>query len=268
MDTGTNQIYFGVESMEQTITQPAITTVEMSAESYGIDHFWAQGDIISHTVAIILLLMSILSWTQIVLKSWRASHHKRTVQAVENFWQATTLDDATAVLTRNDNKSPFTDLARQAAAATSHFDTHSGKSIGGSADRGEFLTRALRQSIMRSAARLESGLTLLASIGSIAPFVGLFGTVWGIYHALLAIASTGSASIDKISGPVGEALIMTAAGLFVAIPAVLAYNTFTRLNRVKLAELDGFAHDLHSYLGTGARIGVRPNISIVERGVS
>src|SRR5690606_19544680 len=119
--------------------------------------------------------------------------------------------------------------------------------------------------IVKSTARLESGLTMLASIGSISPFVGLFGTVWGIYHALLSIASTGSASIDKISGPVGEALIMTAAGLFVAIPAVLAYNAFTRLNRLELAELDGFAHDLHAYLGTGARVGSRPNIHVVGK---
>ena len=247
--------------------EQAIATVEIPTESYGISHFWAQGDSVTHMVALILLLMSILSWTQIALKSWRASRRKRTQQAVENFWQATSLEDAVAGIVGSDNTTPFADLARQAATATVHFDVHSGKTIGGSTERGEFLTRALRQSIMRSTARLESGLTMLASIGSIAPFVGLFGTVWGIYHALLAIASTGSASIDKVSGPVGEALIMTAAGLFVAIPAVLAYNAFTRLNRVELAELDGFAHDLHAYLVTGARMGTRPHIRVVEKDI-
>jgi biopolymer transport protein ExbB len=240
-------------------------TIEMPAPAYGIENFWAQGDSVTHTVALILLVMSVLSWTQIALKAWRASRRKHMLQAVEHFWQATTLEDAVMGITLSDSASPFADLARQAADANVHFEAYSGRTIGGSIDRGEFLTRALRQSMMRSTARLESGLTLLASIGSIAPFVGLFGTVWGIYHALLAIASTNSASIDKVSGPVGEALIMTAVGLFVAIPAVLAYNAFTRLNRVELAELDGFAHDLHAYLVTGARMGARPQIHVIGK---
>jgi biopolymer transport protein ExbB len=248
------------------IPTPAIAAVDMPPEPYGISHFWEGSDAVIHSVALLLLLMSILSWTQIALKSWKASQRKRTAQAVENFWQAPTLEEAVQNLSHQAPDSSFANLASQAAAAANHFDQHNGKTIGGSTDRGEFLTRALRQTIVKSTARLESGLTMLASIGSIAPFVGLFGTVWGIYHALLSIASTGSASIDKISGPVGEALIMTAAGLFVAIPAVLAYNAFTRLNRVELAELDGFAHDLHAYLGTGARMGTRPNIRVVEKG--
>src|SRR5262249_28228335 len=113
-------------------------------------------------------------------------------------------------------------------------------------------TRALRQRINEAAARLEAGLTFLASVGSTAPFVGLFGTVWGIYHALMSIATAGTISIDKVAGPVGEALLMTAFGLAVAIPAVLAYNAFTRVNRLLLAQLDGFAHDLHPYVTTGA----------------
>jgi biopolymer transport protein ExbB len=110
----------------------------------------------------------------------------------------------------------------------------------------------LRQAINEAAARLEAGLTFLASVGSTAPFVGLFGTVWGIYHALIGVAASGQIAIDKIAGPVGEALIMTAVGLAVAIPAVLAYNAFTRVNRLLLAQLDGFAHDLHAFVTTGA----------------
>ena len=208
--------------------------------------------------------MSILSWTQIALKSWRLARRRKTLQALENFWQATSLEEAAQTLSQQMPDSAFSSLALQAVEAASHFDARHGKTIGGAMERSEFLTRALRQGIVRSTARLEAGLTLLASIGSIAPFIGLFGTVWGIYHALLAIASTGSASIDKISAPVGEALIMTAAGLFVAIPAVAAYNAFVRMNRVELAELDGFAHDLHSYLNTGAKIGTRPNIRVVK----
>jgi biopolymer transport protein ExbB len=129
-----------------------------------------------------------------------------------------------------------------------------GAALAASVDRSELITRALRQEINRTAARFENGLTMLASIGSTAPFIGLFGTVWGIYHALIAIASSGQVQIDKIAGPVGEALIMTAAGLAVAIPAVLAYNAFTRVNRVALAELDGFAHDLLALLTTGSRV--------------
>ncbi|MFO0205485.1 MAG: MotA/TolQ/ExbB proton channel family protein, partial [Betaproteobacteria bacterium] len=120
-------------------------------------------------------------------------------------------------------------------------------------DRGELVTRALRQRINEAAAKLESGLTFLASVGSTAPFIGLFGTVWGIYHAMINIASTGTIAIEKVAGPVGEALIMTAFGLAVAIPAVLAYNAFTRVNRIILAQLDGFAHDLHAFLTVGSR---------------
>ena len=112
----------------------------------------------------------------------------------------------------------------------------------------------MRKSIALSTARLESGMTILASIGSTAPFIGLLGTVWGIYHALVNISASGMASLDKVAGPVGEALVMTAFGLFVAIPAVLAYNAVTRANRVELSELDAFAHDLLAWFATGARI--------------
>ena len=115
----------------------------------------------------------------------------------------------------------------------------------------EFMVRSLRRAITRETLRLEAGLTFLASVGSAAPFVGLFGTVWGIYHALLAIGQSGQSTLDKVAGPVGEALIMTAFGLAVALPAVLTYNLFVRLNRVKLADLDGFAHDLYALLTTG-----------------
>ena len=128
-------------------------------------------------------------------------------------------------------------------------------SLNAATDPGELITRTLRREINRVSSRLESGLTLLASVGATAPFVGLLGTVWGIYHALAAVSAAGTVQIDRIAGPVGEALIMTAMGLTVAIPAVLAYNAFTRVNRVTLAELDGFAHDLHAFLTTGARVG-------------
>ena len=120
--------------------------------------------------------------------------------------------------------------------------------------RSEYVDRALRQGVTRESQRLEDGLTVLATVGSTAPFVGLLGTVWGIYNALIRIGASGDASISAVAGPVGEALIMTALGLFVAIPAVLAYNFFNRLNRVTNAKFDTFAHDLHDFFATGSRV--------------
>lgn len=230
-------------------------TLDVDSGQYGLINFWQQGDNISHFVAIILLIMSILSWTQIVIKVIKASKRKKNFVALNKFWDDSTISEATKNLENEvgeDNS--FVDLAKQAVASAEHFDKHKGTSIGGNLDRGEFITRALRQAINRSTAKLESGLTLLASIGAIAPFVGLFGTVYGIYNALLGISASGNASLNTVSGPVGEALIMTAAGLFVAIPAVIAYNSFVRLNRLELMELDGFAHDLHSYLSDGVKL--------------
>jgi len=122
-------------------------------------------------------------------------------------------------------------------------------------DISEWVTRCLRNSLDDSTAKLQSGLAILASAGSTAPFVGLFGTVWGIYHALMSIGLAGQASIDKVAGPIGEALIMTALGLAVAIPAVLGYNALVRGNKAVLAKLNRFAHDLHAYYVTGARVG-------------
>jgi biopolymer transport protein ExbB len=138
----------------------------------------------------------------------------------------------------------------------------------------DFLTRSMRRVIDEETARLESGLTVLASIGSTAPFIGLFGTVWGVYHALVNIGMSGQGTLDKVAGPVGEALVMTALGLAVAIPAVLAYNALVRRNRIVLAALDAFAHDLFAILTTGARYGdtesatPRPPMPKVVQGVA
>ena len=139
-------------------------------------------------------------------------------------------------------------------SAAAHHQRHRGGRLGDAMPMSEFVTRSLRQGINAGQARLETGLSLLASVGSTAPFVGLFGTVWGIYHALVGISQSGQASIDKVAGPVGEALIMTALGLAVAIPAVLGYNALVRSNRVILADLDAFAHDLPAFLAPGARV--------------
>jgi biopolymer transport protein ExbB len=222
-------------------------------QGLGLAHYWAQGDAVSHAVAYALLLMSIISWYYILAKTWSSWRIRKSASALEGFWKAPTLADAIAVVKAADSEQVYTPLAAQSVEAANVRAQEN--SLNATVDPGELITRTLRQEINRVSSRLENGLTLLASVGSTAPFVGLFGTVWGIYHALIAVSTAGTVQIDKVAGPVGEALIMTALGLVVAIPAVLAYNAFTRVNRVTLAELDAFAHDLHAYLTTGSRIG-------------
>lgn len=222
-------------------------------QTSGLAHYWSQGDVVSHAVAYALLLMSVISWYYILSKAWSSWRTRKCADALEGFWKAPTLPDAIAMLKNTDSENVYVPLAVQSAEAA-NLNTQTG-SLNAASDPGELITRTLRQEINRVSSRLESGLTLLASVGSTAPFVGLLGTVWGIYHALTAVSMAGTVQIDKVAGPVGEALIMTALGLTVAIPAVLAYNAFTRVNRVTLAELDAFAHDLHAFLTTGARVG-------------
>jgi biopolymer transport protein ExbB len=222
-------------------------------QSLGFAHYWAQGDAVTHSVAYLLLIMSIASWYYILSKAWTSWRIRKSADAVEHFWDAPSMDDAIALLSHADTEKVYSPLATHAVDAVKVKANSS--SLNATVDQGELVTRTLRQQINRVSQRLESGLTLLASVGSTAPFVGLFGTVWGIYHALSAVAMSGTIQIDKVAGPVGEALIMTAIGLVVAIPAVLGYNAFTRVNRLTLGELDAFAHDLHAFLTTGARIG-------------
>lgn len=214
--------------------------------------YWTQGDAISHLVAIALVLMSLLSWYFILSKLWSTWRVRRSARGLDQFWQAPQMSDAIARLEQTDLEQIYTPLARHCLSLLQQ-DEKSAHSMEAEIDPGERMTRHLRQDITRATLRLESGLTILASIGATAPFVGLLGTVWGIYHALAAVSFTGTVQMDKVAGPVGEALVMTALGLVVAIPAVLAYNGLGRMNRVTLAELDGFAHDLHSYLTTGKR---------------
>ncbi len=225
----------------------------MQEQQLGLMHFWQAGDVVTHGTAYLLLAMSIISWYFILLKTWGAWRQRGGARAaLESFWNAHALDEALGTLRHADTERVFLPLAEKAVLAAS---MRPDSSLAASIDRDEMITRVLRGEITQISSRLESGLTFLASVGSTAPFVGLFGTVWGIYHALMAIAgSGGQVLMDKVAGPVGEALIMTAAGLAVAIPAVLAYNAFVRINRVTLAELDGFAHDLLALLLTGSRV--------------
>jgi len=212
---------------------------------FSLSHFWEQADAVSHAVAFALLAMSLVSWFFILSKIYAAVRIRRTAPAVQAFWDAPTMADGVASLGLADPEKIFLPLAQQGAAQLVVPDH---PTLGGEMDRAAQITRVLRAAIQRSTNRLEGGLTVLASIGATAPFVGLLGTVWGIYHALANVSASGAMQIDKVAGPVGEALVMTAVGLTVAIPAVLAYNGFNRVNRLTLSELDAFAHDLHAYL--------------------
>ncbi len=209
---------------------------------FSLARYWEQGDALSHAVAYLLLAMSLVSWFFILSKALSLWRVRRAAPALDAFWAAPTLQDGIALLTVADAEAVFAPLPAQGLAHATGANT-----LAGEMSRDEQVVRVLRQQITRSTHRIESGLTLLASVGATAPFVGLLGTVWGIYHALANVSAAGIVQIDKVAGPVGEALIMTGFGLVVAIPAVLAYNAFNRLNRVTQAELDGFAHDLHSY---------------------
>ena len=221
----------------------------------GFAHFWQQSDLVIHSVAIVLLLMSVLSWALIVSRFVGQLRLNRAMErACGTFWGAPDIPTALAAIERDDRTGIFAGLARAGAQAAAAHAQHAAQGIGAGVSISEFVTRALRNHIVRAQARIEAGLTFLASVGSTAPFIGLFGTVWGIYHALVGLSGATTVVLDKVAGPVGEALIMTAAGLFVAIPAVLAYNALTRANRLILAQLDGFAHDLHAYFTTGARL--------------
>lgn len=222
---------------------------------YGFASLLSQADAVGVAVLAILLLMSIASWYFILLKVMLNARMKRRARDfLEHFWSAPSLESVATRLSQRPPEDPFARVAVRGLEAMGHFRRSAPIGLVEGGGQAEFVTRAIRRAITRETAALESGLTVLASVGSTAPFVGLFGTVWGIYHALIAIGTSGTASLDAVAGPVGEALIMTAAGLAVAIPAVLAYNFFVRGNRVVLAELDGFAHDLHAFLTAWSKL--------------
>lgn len=226
-------------------------------KSMGFDHLIHNFDFLGWIVFVVLVVMSFASWYFIVANAIRnAMVRGRADKVISGFWNNGSTQDAIRELEAQPKGEPFSKIALDAASAVAH---HQQASAGGgrlaeSLSRSEFIDRALRQAVARESLRLEGGLTLLATVGSSAPFIGLLGTVWGIYHALIKISATGNASMEAVAGPVGEALIMTAFGLFTAIPAVLAYNFFNRSNRLTYAQFDEFAHDLHDFFATGARV--------------
>jgi len=240
------------------------TTNAEAMKQMGFDHLVHHFDALGWIVFVTLVVMSFASWYFIIANAIRnAMVNSRRDKVIDGFWNNGSTQDAIRELEAQPKGEPFSKIALDAASAVAH---HQQAAAGGgrlaeSLSRSEFIDRALRQAVSRESLRLEGGLTLLATVGSSAPFVGLLGTVWGIYNALIGIAATGNASMSAVAGPVGEALIMTAFGLFTAIPAVLAYNFFNRSNRLTYARFDEFAHDLHDFFATGSRVdGAAPTL--------
>jgi len=220
---------------------------------YGLGALWAGGDLVARSVLILLAIMSLSSWYVILTKLWDQRKLKQSARVVEKqFWTAPSLKDGVERLKKGDD---FRTIAEDGLRAASHHDGRLTDRI----DLHEWITMSLQRAVDGINSKLQSGLGLLATVGSVSPFVGLFGTVWGILNALVGIGIAGQASIDKVAGPVGEALIMTALGLFVAVPAVMGYNWLLGRNKVLQDALRNFASDLHAYLVSGARVGVTGN---------
>lgn len=224
-------------------------------QTLGLAHFLAQTDAVGKTLLVVMLLMSVATWYLIITKSIVAlTTRRRSRRFLDRFWNAPSLQAVATQLENDHPDEPFSHLSWHAIVAARHHQRHGANKLDEAGSGADFITRAMRRVIDEETARFESGLTVLASIGSTAPFIGLFGTVWGVYHALVNIGMSGQGTLDKVAGPVGEALIMTALGLAVAIPAVLAYNFAVRGNRLVLAQLDSFAHDLYAFLTTGSHV--------------
>jgi biopolymer transport protein ExbB len=228
-------------------TPQATTTV---SNPYGLEALWAGGDLVARFVLILLLIMSLASWYVMLTKLWDQAKLKKSARVVEKqFWTAPSVKDGVDRLKKGDD---FRNIAEDGLRAAAHHDGRLTDRI----DLNEWITMSLQRAVDSVNSDLNKGLGLLATVGSTAPFVGLFGTVWGILSALVGIGIAGQASIDKVAGPVGEALIMTAIGLFVAVPAVMGYNWLLGRNKLLQDALRNFASDLHAYLVSGSRVDV------------
>lgn len=224
-------------------------------ETLGFAHFLEHSDPVARVVLACLLLGSVVSWYLIVTKSLHLLLRRRKSQRfLSVFWEAPNLEAVAAEIRSTGTPDPFSRLLHHGFTAVDHLSRRQDAlSLVDAGAPDEMLTRALRRAIDDDKSRLEFGQTFLATVASSAPFVGLLGTVWGIYHALLAIGLSGQSTLDKVAGPVGEALIMTGIGLAVAIPAAIAYNSFARATRNTVAQLNSFAYDVHNFLATGIK---------------
>jgi len=229
------------------VAVPTPTTAKETVDNpYGLGALWAQGDFVARGTLIILVIMSMGSWYILITKLYESLKISgEAKQARSGFFKSSSLNDAIKKLK---DGSAFRFIAESGIQANEHHEGALTEHI----DRNTWVTTSVQRSIDDVQSRLQDGLAFLATVGSTAPFVGLFGTVWGIYHALTAIGIAGQASIDKVAGPVGEALIMTAIGLAVAVPAVLGYNWLVRRNKVAMEYLRTFSADLHMVLMSGS----------------
>ncbi|SFZ75112.1 outer membrane transport energization protein ExbB (TC 2.C.1.1.1) [Chitinimonas taiwanensis DSM 18899] len=227
-----------------TVAAPAGDKVEVE-NPYGLEALWAQGDFIAKGTLVIMIIMSMGTWYILVTKLWEQTKLLRQARAArESFWSAGSIKSGVETLQEG---SAFRFIAESAIKASEHHEGALLEQI----DRNTWVTMSIQRSMESVQNRLQDGLAFLATVGSTAPFIGLFGTVWGIYHALVAIGMSGQASIDKVAGPVGESLIMTAIGLAVAVPAVLGYNWLVRRNKGGMEQVRAFGADLHSVVLAG-----------------
>jgi len=249
--------------MNETTTPTTTAVVEAStpAPELGFGHFIQSTDAVGQGLFVILVVMSLISWALIITKGVGLMLRQRRSRTFLNFfWNATSLEAVQKEITTQGVQEPFAHLTSHAMRAQVHHARYGAAKLEEAGSAQDFLTRTIKKVLDEETMRLESGLAVLATIGATAPFVGLFGTVWGVYHALLAIGATGAGTLDKVAGPVGEALVMTGVGLAVAIPAVMGYNWLTRSNRVWGARLDAFAFELFTFLSTGQTLKTHANV--------
>ena len=221
---------------------------------YGLGALIAQGNIVSRSILAILLIMSLMTWFIMITKYFDQRRQRlQGIEAEKEFWSATSLTDAINKLKGGSN--PFRALAETGKQAYEYHETNKTR-LSGAISTSDWITDSLQRTADAVISRMQSGVPVLSSVGATAPFVGLPGTVIGIYNALIAIGVAGQASIDKVAGPVGEALIMTAFGLAVAVPAVLGYNILLRRNKAVQERVSHFTHELHAYLISGVKMGL------------
>ncbi len=225
----------------------------MTENPYGVGGLWGQSDYVGKAVFVILIAMSLWSWMVMITK-WldQRALKKVATEAEKNFWSASSMQEGIAKLKGKVN--PFRDIAQDGLQAAEHHRKSTSRDVSSNIDLADWVTTHIDRRTNMLQSSLQQGMVVLASVGSTAPFVGLFGTVWGIYHALISISIAGQASLDKVAGPIGEALIMTALGLAVAVPAVLGFNGLLRVNKSIMERANYFAHDVQSALVAGSRV--------------
>jgi biopolymer transport protein ExbB len=220
---------------------------------YGITALWTQSDYVGKGVFVILIVMSLWSWL-VMINKWldQRTLRRAAAEAEKNFWSAGSVQEGLAKLKGKQN--PFRDIAQDGLQAVEHHRKSTARDVTSNIELSDWVSSHIDRRTTMLQSSLQSGMVVLASVGATSPFVGLFGTVWGIYHALISISIAGQASLDKVAGPIGEALIMTAMGLAVAVPAVLGFNGLLRGNKALMERANYFAHDVQAALIAGSRV--------------